>query len=126
MSNYQDRKRELLTFLFAKPHEQPDLFRIIINKELIRRKEHLEQRPQDEELKKYNKILDEIIYEGKLKGIEQQTKILKEQMIATSNGIKHPSIISIIERKLCIIEMQLDVGVYNMLNNVNVKFYFDI
>jgi hypothetical protein len=120
-----ERKKELLTFLFAKPQDQPRLFRNIINKELDKMKEHIDSRPDDEELKKYNKQLDEMIYQSKLKGIEEQTRVLKEQMIAKANGNKHPSIISIIERKLFIVEMQLDIGVYNLIQNKNVKFYFE-
>jgi hypothetical protein len=66
-----------------------------------------------------------MIYEGKLKGVEEQTKVLKEQIEAQANGTKHPSHISIIDRKLFILEMQLDIGVYNLINNKGVKFYFD-
>ncbi len=124
-NSHKQRKKELLTFLFAKPDEQTILFRQIINKELIKMKEHMDSRSKDELLQQYNKELDKMIYEGKLKGIEQQTKVLMEQMIATSNGVKHPSHISIIERKLFIIEMQLDVGVYNLLNNIPVKFFIE-
>lgn len=120
-----DRKKELLTFLFAKPKDQPKLFRQIINKELIRMKEHMDTRPKDELLQQYNKQLDEMIYQSKIKGIDQQTHVLKEQMIAYNNGTKHPSHISIIERKLFIVEMQLDVGVYNLLNNTPVKFFIE-
>ena len=58
-------------------------------------------------------------------------------MVAQSNGKEYPSIVSIIDRKLFIMELQLDVGVYhllqnnnvsayNLLENKNVKFYFDI
>ncbi len=46
-------------------------------------------------------------------------------MIAQSKGIKHPSMIPIIDRKLFIVEMQIDIGVYNLIQNKNVKFYFD-
>ncbi len=120
-----ERKKELLTFLFAKPTEQNQLFRNIINKELVKMKEHIETRPDDEQLKIYNQQLDEMIYESKLKAIETQTKVLKEQMIAQVNGTKHPSILSIIERKLFIIEMQLDIGVYNLIQKKNVKFFFE-
>jgi hypothetical protein len=125
MSN-TDRKRELLTFLFAKPKDQPALFNAIINKELVKMKEYMEERSNNDEFKIYNTQLDNIIYEGKLKGVEEQTKILKEQMEARINGTKHPSLISIIDRKLFIFEMQLDIGVYNFLNNKKkVKFYLD-
>ena len=126
-NTFYERKKELLTFLLAKPEEQSKLFENIIKKELIIRKIHLEQRSQDqdEQLKSYNKILDDMIYEGKLKGIEQQTKVLKEQMVAYNNGTKHSSHISIIDRKLFIVEMQLDVGVHNLLNNKVVKFFIE-
>ena len=120
-----ERKRELLTFLFAKPKDQPVLFRAIINKELIKMKEFMDSRSKDEVLQEYNKRLDYMIYEGKLKGVEEQTKVLKEQMLAHANGTKHPSMISIIERKIFIVEMQLDIGVYNLLNKKDVKFYID-
>ena len=120
-----ERKRELLTFLFAKPKDQSVLFRAIINKELIKMKEFMDSRSKDEELQRLNEKLDYMIYEGKLKGVEEQTKVLKEQMVAHANGTKHPSLISIIDRKLFIIEMQLDIGVYNLLNKKDVKFYFE-
>jgi hypothetical protein len=121
-----DRKKELLTFLLAKPKDQPKLFRAIINKELNSRIKYLHERSKDDQFECYNKMLDDMIYESKLKGIDSQTKILKEQIIATENGTKHPSLISIIERKLYIVEMQLDVGVYNIINNKSVKFCIDI
>jgi hypothetical protein len=121
-----ERKRELLTFLFAKKEDQPTLFRAIINKKLIEMKKFMDSRSKDEELQKYNKQFDYMIYQQKLKEIEIQTKVLKEQIEAYANGIKHPSLMSIIERKLFIVEIQLDVGVYNLINNNSVKFYIDI
>jgi hypothetical protein len=124
MSN-KERKRELLTFLFAKPKEQSTLFHAIINKELVKMKEFMDSRSKDEELQKYNKQLDYMIYESKVEGVKQQTKVLKEQIEAQANGTKHPSHISIIDRKLFIFEMQLDIGVYNLLNKKDVKFYLD-
>ena len=78
------------------------------------------------ELGKYSKILNEDIYNSKLKEIKIQTDVLKEQIIAQEKGIKHNSIVSVIERKLYIIDLQLDVGVYNLYHNKNVKFYFDV
>ncbi len=125
METTNERKKELLTFLLAKQQDQPKLFRTIINKELIRKTKYLKDVQQNEEFKIYNKQLDDMIYEGKLKGIEEQTKVLKEQMIAYNNGTKHPSLITIIERKLFIVEMQLDIGVYNLLNNKSVKFFIE-
>jgi hypothetical protein len=47
-------------------------------------------------------------------------------MIAYKNGIKHNSLLSVIERKLYIIELQIDIGVYSLLYNKSVKFYFEI
>lgn len=123
--DYKQRKKDILTFLFAKPGEQPKLFREIIDKELNKATNYINNRSKDEELMKYNKILDEMIFESKIKEINSQTKVLKEQIIAQQKGVKNPSCISIIERKLAIIEMQLDVGVYNLLNKKNVKFYFE-
>jgi hypothetical protein len=67
--------------------------------------------------------LNENIHKSKLKDIECQTNILKEQMIAYSNNIKHPSHISIIERKLYIVELQIDVGIYNWVL-CSSKMYF--
>jgi len=116
MSN-TERKRELLTFLFAKPKDQSALFHAIINKELIKMKEYMDSRSKDEELQKYNNRLDKMFYESKMAGIEQQKKVLKEQMEAQANGDKYPSHISIIERKLFILELQLSTGVYNLINN---------
>jgi hypothetical protein len=125
MTNIKERKRTLLTFLLGKPEEQPTLFRQIINKELIKMKEFINS-IKDSELYENTSQLNDEIYNSKLKEIENQTKILKEQMTAQSNGIKHPSFISIIDRKLYIIELQLDIGVYNLIQNKNVKFYFDV
>ena len=124
MSNIE-RKRELLTFLFAKPKDQQNLFRAIINKELVKMKEHMSARPKSGELYEYNKQFDKMIYESKLEGIKIETQTLKEQMDAYANGYKHPSHISIIDRKLFILEMQLNIGVYNLMNNKSVKYYID-
>lgn len=131
-----ERKRELLTFLFAKNEDQPALFRAIINKKLVETKDFMDSRSKDEELQKYNKQLDYMIYENKVKTVQAQTKVLREQIEAhakgieyspTAKGIEYTPIMSIIERKLFIIEIQLDIGVYNLINNKNgVKFYFDI
>ncbi len=123
---HNERKKELLTFLLAKPSDQPRLFRNIIDKELKNKIKFLKDSQEDEQTKHYNKMIEDMIYESKVKGIEQQTKVLKEQIIAYKNGIKLPYLVSIIERKLNIVEMQLDVGVYNIMNNKNVKFYIDI
>jgi hypothetical protein len=120
-----ERKHELLTFLLASKENQSDLFRKIIYKDLDKFKEFMEDLDKSE-LGKYSKILNEDIYNSKLKEIKIQTDVLKEQIIAQEKGIKHNSIVSIIERKLYIIDLQLDVGVYNLYHNKNVKFYFDV
>ncbi len=126
MTDAKERKRTLLTFLFAKPEEQSKLFKQIVYKELIKMKEFYEIASKDTELYDYTKQLNEEIYNSKLKGIETQTNVLKEQMLAQSNGTKHSSLISILDRKLYIIELQIDIGVYNIIQNKNVKFYFDV
>ncbi len=122
----KSRKRELLTFLFSSADKQSDLFRKIINKALVERKRFIDKYPQNDELKEYDIQLNDMIYESKLKEIKRQTDTLKEQMIAQANGTKYPSVISIIERKLYIVELQIDIGVHNLLKNNNVKFYFQV
>jgi len=124
MSTNKERKHTLLTFVLGKPEEQPALFRQIINKELIKMKEFMEE-AKNTEFYEHTLKLNEELYNCKLKEIEYQTKILKEQMLAQSKGVKHPYHISVIDRKLYIIELQLDIGVYNLIQNKNVKFYFD-
>ncbi len=126
MTDNKERKRTLLTFLLAKPEEQSTLFKQIVYKELIKMKEYLAEASKDVDLYDYTKQLNEEIYNSKIKAIETQTKVLKEQMLAQANGTKHPSLISIIDRKLYIIELQLDIGVHNLIQNKNVKFYFDV
>jgi hypothetical protein len=121
----KQRKREMLNFLFAKPENQSELFRQIINKDLIRMKQ-LTEKSEDPNLQICTDYLNEDIYQCKLREIKRQTDMLKDQMIAHVKEEKHPSLLSIIERKLVIIELQLDVGVYNLLKNNNVKFYFDV
>ncbi len=125
MSINKERKRTLLTFLLGKPEEQPALFRQIINKELVKMKEFMDE-VKKSELYDYTLQINEDLYNSKLKEIEFQTKILKEQILAQSKGVKHSSYISVIDRKLYIIELQLDIGVYNLIQNKNVKFYFDV
>lgn len=120
----ESRKKNLLKFLLGKPEEQSSLFRQIINSELLKRKQYMQD--QTPEFIQYNVKLNEDIYNCKLKEIERHTKILKEQMLAYANNEKYPSIISIIERKLYIVEMQIDIGIHNLLQNNNVKFYFDV
>jgi hypothetical protein len=119
------RKRDLLTFLFAKPENQSELFQKIINKDLVRMKK-LTEKSDDTHLQICTDFLNKEIYNSKLLEIKRQTDVLKDQMTAQAKGEKHPSVLSIIERKLFIIELQLDIGVHNLLKNNNLKFYFDV
>ena len=121
---YNERKRTLLKFVLGTPEEQQTLFRDIIYKELDERKKFMDYK-QDDTIKEYNNKLNEMIYNNKISAIKMHTDILKEQIFAQSKGTKHPSTLSIIERKLYIIELQIDVGIYNMLQNKNVNFYFE-
>ncbi len=120
-----EHKRSLIAFLIGNPKQQPELFRKIINKELQKMKEYINEVSKDEENSVKNKILRDAIYISKVKEIHFQTEMLKEQIIAQEKGIKHPSIISILDRKLYIVNLQLDVGVYNLIHNKHVNFYFD-
>jgi hypothetical protein len=125
MTSNHERKRELLTFLLGSKETQSELFSKIIYKDLDKFKEFMDDLDKSE-LGEYSKILNEDIYNSKLKEIKTQTDTLKEQMIAQANGIKYNSVVSVIERKLYIIELQIDVGIYNLYHNRNVKFYFDV
>ena len=78
------------------------------------------------EFNEHNDELNEMIYNSKLKEVERQTKILKEQIIANTMNKKYPSLVSVIERKLYIVEMQIDIGIHNIIHNKNVKFYFEV
>jgi hypothetical protein len=124
MMDPHNRKRTLLKFLLGSPEEQPVLFRKLIYDELDKRKEYM--KGFNPEFNEYNLQLSEMIYNSKLNAVEQHTKILKEQMIAHANKEKYPSVISIIERKLYIVELQIDIGIHNLLKNNNVKFYFEV
>ena len=125
MTSNNERKRELLTFLLGSKETQSELFSKIIYKDLDKFKEFMDDLDKSE-FGEYSKILNEDIYNSKLKEIKTQTNALKEQMIAQANGIKYNSVVSVIERKLYIIELQIDVGIYNLYHNRNVKFYFDV
>jgi hypothetical protein len=125
MTSNNERKRELLTFLLGSKETQSELFSKIIYKDLDKFKEFMDDLDKSE-LGEYSKIINEDIYNSKLKEIKTQTDTLKEQMIAQANGIKYNSVVSVIERKLYIIELQIDVGIYNLYHNRNVKFYFDV
>jgi hypothetical protein len=118
-----NRKRTLLKFILGKPEEQSALFYNIIYNELDKYKEYFNN--QNPELKEYTEQFNNMLYESKLKEVEQQTRILKAHMIAQANKEKYPSVIPIIERKLYIVELQIDIGIYNLLKGNNVKYYFD-
>jgi hypothetical protein len=123
----KNRKRTLLKFLLGTPTEQPILFRQIINHELLKHKDYINNNSDlNSNYKEYNEQLREMIYNSKLKEVERHTKILREQMTAQAKNEKYPSIISIIERKLYIVELQIDIGIYNIIQNKNVKFYFEV
>jgi hypothetical protein len=124
MSINKERKRTLLTFLLGKSEEQPALFREIINKELLKMKEFMDD-AKNTEFYDNTLQINEDLYNAKLNEIAYQTKILKEQILAQSKGVKYSSHISAVDRKLYIIELQLDIGVHNLIQNKNVKFYFD-
>lgn len=109
----KERKRTLLKFLLGNPKEQSILFNQIINNELIKYTKFMTE--SNNEFDDYNKHLNKIIYNSKIKEINFQTTVLKEQIKAQHLGIKHPSILSIIERKLYIAELQIYIGVYNLL-----------
>jgi hypothetical protein len=124
MNTNYNRKKTLLKFLLGNQQEQPALFQAIIYNELEKRKKFMNE--LNPEYNKHNDELSEIIYTSKLKEVERQTKILKEQILASTVNQKYKSYVSIIERKLYIVEMQIDIGVYNILKNKNVKFYFEV
>ena len=119
---YKEYKKGILRFLFANSDEQPILFRQLLYKQLIDRKEFLAT--ANPELNYITNRLNEDIFNSKLREINFQTEILKKQMINQKNGIKQTGLISIIERKIYIAELQIDVGIYNLMNNKSVKFYF--
>jgi hypothetical protein len=120
---YKEYKKSILRFLFASADEQPILFRQLLYKQLIERKEFFATaNPEFEDI---NTRLNNDIFNSKLREINFQTDILKKQMIDQKNGIKQTGLITIIERKIYIAELQIDVGVHNLLNNKHVKFYFD-
>jgi hypothetical protein len=119
---YKEYKKGILRFLFANADEQPILFRQLLYKQLIDRKEFLAT--ANPELNHITNRLNEEIFNSKLREINFQTDILKTQMLNQKNGIKQTGVISIIERKIYIAELQIDIGVYNLMNNKSVKFYF--
>ncbi len=119
---YKEYKKGILRFLFANADEQPILFRQLLYKQLIDRKEFLATAKP--ELNYITDRLNEDIFNSKIREINFQTEILKKQMINQKNGIKQTSLISIIERKIYIAELQIDIGIYNLMNNKSVKFYF--
>ena len=119
---YKEYKKGILRFLFANADEQPILFRQLIYKQLIDRKEFLAT--ANPELNYITNRLNEDIFNSKIREINFQTDILKKQMVNQKNGIKQTGLLSIIERKIYIAELQIEIGVYNLMNNKSVKFYF--
>ena len=112
-----ERKRKLLTFILASKEQQPILFREIIDDELKKQKEWY-----DEKLESFYKM----IYDSKIEAVKSHTKILFEQMLANKNGEKYNSTLSVIDRKLYIVELQLDIGIYHLLRNNKMSFRFEI
>jgi hypothetical protein len=119
---YKEYKKSILRFLFASADEQPILFRQLLYKQLIERKEFFAT--ANPEFKDIDTRLNNDIFNSKLREINVQTNILKKQMIDQKNGI-NTGLLTIIERKIYIAELQIDVGIHNLLNNKHVKFYFD-
>ncbi len=127
IKNYESqepRKKTLLRFLLGKPEEQSKLFREIINNELLKRQAFMKD--ANPLFAQYDAELSEMIYNSKLKEVGRQTKVLMDQIKAHANNEKYPSVVSIIERKLFIVELQIDIGIHNLLQNKNVKFYFEV
>jgi len=129
MTFNQERKKELLTFLVGNNDKQSELFRKIIYKDLDKFKKFMDDASKSD-MFEYTKYLNEDIYNSKMKEIKIQTAALKEQLIAEAEarkkGEKCKSLFKSIDRKLYIIELQIDVGIYNLYHNKNVKFYFDV
>ncbi len=129
MTFNQERKKELLTFLVGNNDKQPELFRKIIYKDLDKFKKFMDDASKSD-MFEYTKYLNEEIYNSKMKEIKIHTAALKEQLIAEAEarkkGKKYESLIDSLDRKLYIIELQIDVGIYNLYHNKNVKFYFDV
>jgi hypothetical protein len=119
---YKEYKKGILRFLFANADEQPILFRQLLYKQLIDRKEFFST--VNPELKDMTDRLNDDIFNSKLREISCQTEILKTQMLNHKNGIKQTGLLSIIERKIYIAELQIDIGIHNLMNNKSVKFYF--
>ena len=118
-----ERKKKILTFLLKKDDQYT--FRDILFNELDKKRAFMNYE-QDDTIKDYNNKLNEMIINSKINAIKTHTDILKEQMEAQKNGSKYPSTLSIIERKIYIVELQIDVGIYYILQNKKVKFNLDI
>ena len=124
-NSHTEYKKDILRFLFASADEQHLLFRELLNKRL---NEYLEGiKNWKPEFKEQNKRLAEEIYLSKVEAINHMTIILKKQMEDYKKGIKPPPNVftsSIIEKKIFIAELQIEVGVYKLANDKRVNFFF--
>ena len=124
-NSHTEYKKDILRFIFANADEQPILFRKLLNKRL---NEYLEGvKNWNPEFQEQNKRLAEEIYLSKVEGINHMTIILKKQMEDYQKGIKSPPNVftsSIIEKKIFIAELQIEVGVYKLANDKCVNFFF--
>ena len=121
---YREYKKSILRFLLADSKTQSILFHDLIKKKLTKIQEFMNDNSDDPVLKEMTYNFNRIINESKIKAVERNTIVLKEQLIAKEHNIKHPSNMSIIERKIYIVELQIDIGVYNIINNKKVEFIF--
>jgi hypothetical protein len=124
-NSYIEYKKNILRFLFASSDEQHLLFRELLTKRL---NEYLEGiKNWIPEFKEQNKRLAEEIHLSKVEAITHLTIILKKQMEDYKKGIKPPPNVftsSIIEKKIFIAELQIEVGVYKLANNERINFFF--
>jgi len=107
----KEYKRSILKFLLSKKEEQPILFREIIDKEMLK---IIDFHNSLDEFGYLTEDLNDEIYYSKLKELDNQTRVLKEQIISQSNGTKHNSALSIMERKIYIVTLQIEIGVYKL------------
>ncbi len=124
-NSYIEYKKEILRFLFANADDQPILFRKLLTKRL---NEYIDSmKSWKPEFIQINKKLAEDIHKSKENAINHLTVILKKQMEDYQKGIKPPPNVfspSIIERKIFIVELQIEVGVYKLANKETVNFFF--
>jgi hypothetical protein len=124
-NSYIEYKKEILKFLFASAEEQPILFRKLLNQRL---NEYLDSKKNwIPEFEEQNKMLAKDIFLSKEESIKHLTIILKKQMEDYKKGIKPPPNVytsSIIEKKIFIAELQIEVGVYKLANDKRVNFFF--